>query len=153
MNINFDMIKSGKGKDMFSHNNFLFECDKNRINSQGSKVTYWKCVKYNETKCVARAITEVSSDGMKINKISENQEQNHLGSSARIHVKKIANNLKIKAIESTDFPSRIIQSIISEALEDIQPYLKTEGSMKQQVTIYFRIQLIDLAEYFDNHLR
>ena len=93
MNINFSLIKSNRGNDLLNVDNFLFECNRTYINSENTKIFYWRCSN-SQTKCTARARTQIINQSHQILTISGITDHNHLGSASSIEVRKLSATIK-----------------------------------------------------------
>ena len=111
-------------------------CNRSYLNSENTKIFYWKCSSNKQTKCPARAQTKLIDERHQILKISELNTHNHLSSASSIEVRKLSAEVKGRAKSSREKPSVIVQTSITSVPEEAHPYIPSEGALKQQVKLF-----------------
>ena len=133
MAINLSVVKSSKNKDQLLVNNFIFNCERQYVNSENEEIFHWKCSSYFQTKCQARVNTKKVNQSHEIIKISKENDHNHLSLPGPIEVKKLSSNLMERSKTSNENPSVIVQTGITEVPESAHPYIPSASALKQQV--------------------
>ena len=126
--MDYEIIKSKRGKDQILLNGFVFGKER-----ETSLNVIWKCTESRNKLCPARIHTDLLN-GHIVKNVSI-EEHTHTASAAIVGVKKTINRLKsiadtVSGITAVK-PAGVIQQVRATTAQPIQPYLPSVSAMKK----------------------
>lgn len=117
-----EFIKGNRGNNKLIHKSFAFLKD-----GKGKDVEYWKCEFFRRFKCKARVHTDNE------NIVKEVNEHNHSRDVVNIDVKRVIEEVKREARDTSDTPSQIIKKISLNVSDEVAGQLPSVTLLKKAI--------------------